>query len=287
MSFDFLHNIFSRGSFARTDSPLVSVGGVSSNSATLTYDVLHFDSTGNLLVNAAVGGGSSQISGSVTAVITAGTVTALAIWTQRLDATNDAITVYQNVTNSNWSVIASQSGNWTAAVSAMTGTVTVQALLAGTMTVSSVLSGTMSSINHGQARTTDPATAADGANKVFITDSLGKQVVLPGSVPDLTMRGSFQGAGVLAQTLIPTPGAGRRIAVQAIGITASASEALNVIISGGPSPWTFGPFVPTGGISINAGGAVMYLTSASANLSVAGSTTASFGIVASGYQTSN
>jgi hypothetical protein len=120
---DFLRNIFSRGNVARTDSPIVSVGGVSSNSATLTYDVLHFDSTGNLLVNAAVGGagggtvsisgtqqvnvvqwGSSNVQSASFGVPTVG-------WFQRLDATNDAVTVYQAVTNS-WTVsIRDSSGN--------------------------------------------------------------------------------------------------------------------------------------------------------------------------------
>lgn len=141
---------------------------------------------------------------------------------------------------------------------------------------------------YGQARTNDIApAAANGSGSPIITDSLGKQVVLPGAIGDMTVRGSFQGAGVLAQTLIATPGAGRRIAVQFLGITVSASEALNVIISGGPANLTFGPFVPTGGISAVAGGAPLYITSASTNLSVAGSTTASFGIVATGYQMSN
>jgi hypothetical protein len=208
----------------------------------LTIDVLHFDGTGNLLVNAVVGGGSSQISGTVTAIVTAGTLTVQALlagtvstlWPQRLDASNDAV------------------------------------------------------LSYGSARTNDILIVnASSSNSPMITDSLGKQVVLPGAVGDMTRRGSFQGAGVLAQALIATPGAGRRIAVQFLGITVSASEALNVILSGGPTNLTLGPFVPTGGISANAGGAPMYITSASTNLSVAGSTTASYGIVATGYQMSN
>lgn len=252
---DFLRNIFSRGSFARTDSPVVVVGGISSNSATLTVDVLHFDSTGNLLVNTAVGGsgGSSQISGSVTAIVTAGTMTVQAL---------------------------------------LAGTVTVQALLAGTVSAlwpQRLDASNDAILSYGSARTNDISglMAASGSNIPMICDSLGKQVVLPGSVGDMNVRGSFQGAGVLAQTLISTPGAGRRIAVQFLGITLSASEAMNIIISGGPTNLTFGPFVPTGGIAANAGGAPLYITSASTNLSVAGSTTASYGIVATGYQMSN
>jgi hypothetical protein len=258
---DFLHAIFSRGNQAATNDPVVSFGGVSSNSASLTYDVAHFDSTGNLLVSVvgSVAGGTSTVAGAVSQ---SGTWTVQSIWVQRLDATNDAVTVYQNVSNSNWSVIASQSGAWT-------------------------VTGVLSSINLGQARTTDPVAAANAANTAMITDSLGKLVVLPGAVGDQFVGGTAQVAGVAAQPLIATPGAGRRIAVQSLGFLVSASEALNIILSGGPTNRTFGPFVPTGGISLNAGGAPLYITSASTNLSVAGSITASFGAFASGYAMSN
>lgn len=251
---DFLHNIFSRGQYAGTDSPAVIVGGMDTTSATITADFVHMSGGAVLVhtVNAASGTASSigaggtisfvALVGTVSFVanvgtmssLLSGTMTANAIWTQRLDASNDAV------------------------------------------------------LSYGSARTTDILIVnASSSNSPMITDSLGKQVVLPGAVGDLTMRGSFQGAGVLAQALITTPGSGRRIAVQAVGITCSASEALNVILSGGPANLTFGPFVPTGGISMNAGGAPLYITSASTNLSVAGSTTASFGIVATGYQMSN
>jgi hypothetical protein len=294
---DFLHNIFSRGSYGRTDSPVVSVGGISSNSATLTYDVLHFDATGNLLINAAIGGGgggSVSQSGSWTVVVSAGTVTALAIWTQRLDATNDAITVYQNVTNSNWSVIASQSGNWTTAISGGTMTVaalvagTVSQLLAGTVTVTSVLSGTMSTFLVGQARTTDPAPAfADGTRAPIITDSLGKVVVLPGAAGDQHVDGAVQVAGVLSTTLIAAVGIGRRIAVQSVLATGSGSQIVKVILQGGPNNRTFGFVSPTGGFSLNAGGAPLYITSASTALSVAGDVTSTFNIFVSGYAMSN
>ena len=294
---DFLHSIFSRGSQAATFHPVVSIGGVSSNSASLTYDVAHFDSTGNLLVNVAVGGGGgasgtatsnviASQSGSWTVAVSQGTITALAIWTQRLDATNDAITVYQNVSNSNWTVIASQSGNWTAAISG--GTMTAAALLAGTVTVSSVLSGTMSSILVGQARTTDPGPAfADGTRAPIITDSLGKQIVLPGAAGDQHVDGAIIVAGVLSTTLIAAVGIGRRIAVQSILATGSGSQIVRVVLQGGPSNRTLGFVAPTGGFSLNAGGAPLYITSASTALSVAGDVTSTFNIFASGYAMSN
>jgi len=237
---DFLHNIFSRGSVARTDSPIVSVGGVSSNSGTLTYDVLHFDTAGALIVS---GGGSGTAtsnvvasqSGSWTVAVSQGTITALTIWTQRLDASNDAILSYGSVRTSD---------------------------IAGLM-------------------------AASGSNIPMITDSLGKQVVLPGAVNDLHLNGQAFVAQVAAVSLIATPGAGKRIAVQSILVTASASQIVQVIITGGPSSRTFGYASPTGGFALNAGGAPLYITSASTNLSVQGDVTASFNVFASGYSMSN
>src|SRR6185295_1408738 len=178
---DFLHAIFSRGSQNATNDPLVMIGGVDYTSQSLTTEVGHMSGGALLVYNVgpSAGGtatsivsisgtpnvnvvqwGSSNVQSASFGVPTVG-------WFQRLDATNDAVTVYQNVSNSNWSVIASQSGNWT--ISA--GSMTIQAVLNGTMTVSSVLSGTMSAINLGQARTTDPAAAANAANTAMITDS--------------------------------------------------------------------------------------------------------------------
>lgn len=244
---DFLRAIFSRGVSGATYDPVVSIGGVDNTSASLTYDVAHF-SNGALVVTQ-VGGAS----GTATSIV--------------------SISGTPNVNVVQWGSSNVQSASF--------GVPTVGWFQRLDATNDAILA-------YGQARTNDIAPAVtNGSNTPIITDSLGKQVVLPGAVGDMTVRGSFQGAGVLAQTLITTPGAGRRIAVQFLGITVSGSEALNVILSGGPTNLTFGPFVPTGGISANAGGAPMYITSASTNLSVAGSTTASFGIVATGYQMSN
>ncbi len=269
MSQDFLHNIFSRGSIGRTDSPVVSIGGISSNSGTLTYDVAHFDQTGNLLVSVinpssvafsgSIAVGAVSQSGSWTVAISGGTVSAII----------SAGTVTSVISGGTVTAIVS-AGTVTAVVSA--GTVT--AILFAS-TVSSVLSGT------------DPVAAADGTPKAIITDSLGKQVVLPGAVNDLHLNGQAQVAQIAAATLIPTPGAGRRIALQSILVTGSASQIVQVIISGGPSARTFGFCMPTGGFGHAAGGAPLYITSASTNLSVAGDVTASFNIFASGYSLSN
>ena len=240
---DFLHNIFSRGSATRTDSPVVVVGGVSSNSSSLTIDVMHYDQTGNLLVNVAVGGGGgSQISGTVTAIVTAGTVTVQALlagtvsalWPQRLDATNDAILVY------------------------------------------------------GQARTNDIAPAAtNGSNTPIITDSLGKVVTLPGAVNDLHVDGAVATPGVLAQTLIASQGAGRRIAIQSILVTNSGSQTLLFTIVGGIANRVFGYAPPGGGFALNAGGAPLYISSASIAISVLCDATATCQVFASGYAMSN
>lgn len=237
MSQNFLDNIFSRGAFARTDSPLVSVGGVSSNSATLTYDVLHFDATGNLLVNAALGGGGAggavSQSGSWTVAVSQGTMSVL--WAQRLDATNDAILAY------------------------------------------------------GQARTNDIAPAVtNGSNTPIITDSLGKIVVLPGAVGDQHLTGAVSNiASTASQTLIATPGVGRRIALQSLLVTASGSAPVQITISGGPNNRTLGILQPTGGWSQNAGGAPLYITSASTVLLIVSNATSSYWAYASGYAMSN
>ena len=346
---DFLHNIFSRGTFARTDSPIVSVGGVSSNSATLTYDVLHFDSTGNLLVNniapaAAVNIGAVSQSGSWTVVISGGTLSALIAGTVTAVAqiSGGTVSIAGGISigavsqSGSWTVAisggtvslaggislgeVSQSGSWTFALSGGTlsaliaGTVTAIAQISGGTltaivsagTVTSVISGgtvtaivsagtvtgvicagTLSSIILGQARTTDPVVAADGTNKAAMFDSLGKQVVLPGAVNDLHMDGQVQIAQVAATALIATPGAGRRIAMQSLLVTGSGSQVVQVIISGGPSSRTFGFVTPIGGFALNAGGAPLYITSASTNLSVALDATSTCNIFASGYNMSN
>lgn len=247
---DFLRNIFSRGSFARTDSPVVVIGGVSSNSASLTIDVAHFDGTGNLLVNVAVGGGGS-ISGTVTATVIAGTMTVQAL---------------------------------------LAGTVTAQALLAGTVSAlwAQRLDATNDAIlNYAQARTSDPVAATNGSNTPMISDSLGKIVVLPGSVNDRHLDGDLEKAGVLTSQLIASQGTGIRIAVQNVFVSGSGSQIAAIVLAGGPSNRTLGYLNPTGNFQIEAGAAALYITSASAALSAFGSVTTTFHIFASGYALSN
>lgn len=52
---DFLRARFLRGQFAQTFEPIISVGGVNDSSSSLTYDVNHYDASGNLKVNAILG----------------------------------------------------------------------------------------------------------------------------------------------------------------------------------------------------------------------------------------
>lgn len=123
---DFLHAIFSRGSLNKTYDPLVMVGGVNDSSATLTTDVLHFDSQGWVKVNVMSGGGggsgTSVISGTaaVNVVQWGGSNVQSASfgvptvgWFQRLDATNDAVTCYQvSTATGSWIVsVRDSSGN--------------------------------------------------------------------------------------------------------------------------------------------------------------------------------
>lgn len=119
---DFLHAVFSRGGQNATSDPVVIVGGVNDSSGTLTTDVAHFDGSGFLRVNVMTGGGVSTVSISGSAQVNvvqwgSSNVQSASFgvptvgWFNRLDATNDAVTVYQAVTNS-WTVsIRDSSGN--------------------------------------------------------------------------------------------------------------------------------------------------------------------------------
>lgn len=250
---DLLTAIFSRGSLNSTYDPLVMIGGVNNSSTTLTTDVAHFDATGNLLVNVAVGGGGGG-SGTATSIVSISGTPAVNIvqwgnsnvlsasfgvptvgWFQRLDATNDAI------------------------------------------------------LNYGQARTNDIAPAAtNGSNTPLITDSLGKIVVLPGAVGDQHLDGHVANiASTASQTLIATPGVGRRIALQKIFVSGSGSAVSQITISGGPNNRTLGFLPATGQINLEAGGAPLYITSASTVLLIVSNVTTSFSAFASGYAMSN
>ena len=196
---DFLHAIFSRGASASTFTPLVMVGGVDYTSNTQTVDVLQFSGGAALVyqvnptgvtvsgtvnlagtgaVNVVQWGGSNVQSASF-GVPTVG-------WFQRLDATNDAITVYQNVTNSNWSVIASQSGaNWTQIASQ-----------SGSWTVSI----RDSSQNTIIATNTTPALSAQGVN----VRPIG---------PTTTLRSYTFIAGTTGSVVVAATDGNRRLAV--------------------------------------------------------------------------
>ena len=178
----------------------------------------------------------------------------------------------------------SQSGSWTVSVRDSSGN---PALATNATPVGTEQAWIARAYNYGQGRTTDPAAVANAATAPMITDSLGKQVVLPGSVNDLHLDGQAAVAGVLATALIANQGAGRRIALQSILTTCSGSQTVLVIVSGGPNNRTFGYAFPGGGFALNAGGAPLYITSASTALSVAGDVTATFNVFASGYSLSN
>lgn len=142
---------------------------------------------------------------------------------------------------------------------------------------------------YGQARTNDIAPAATNAsNTPLITDSLGKLVVLPGAVGDQHLDGAVSNiASTASQTLIATPGVGRRIALQNIFVSGSGSAFCQVTIAGGPNNRTLGFLGPTGQINIEAGGAPLYITSASTVLLIVSNVTTSFSAFASGYAMSN
>lgn len=121
---NFLQAIFSRGSLNATYDPLVMVGGVNDSSGTLTTDVLHFDSQGWLRVDVMSGGGGAAAGTQAVNVVQWGSSNVQSAsfgvptvgWFQRLDQTNDAVTIYASTTTASTFI----------KVSGTTGSVVVQ-----------------------------------------------------------------------------------------------------------------------------------------------------------------
>jgi hypothetical protein len=248
---DYIRCKFGKGQTGRTDDPIISVGGMNVSGS---YVGLSFDAAGFLLVSGSGGGG-------VPVTIT-GTQS-----TRVFDSSGNPVLA----TNTN--PIGTEQG-WITRIAA------AQALQGGTVQDSPVLVG-------GEARTTDGTTSASATQRRIILDSLGKLVTLPGAINDLHLDGAVSQAGVIATALIANQGSGKRIAMQSLLVTCSGSATVQVIISGGPNNRTFGFAAPGGGFALNAGGAPLYITSASTALSVAGDVTSTMDIFASGYSLGN
>jgi hypothetical protein len=250
---DYIRCKFGKGQTGRTDDPIISVGGMNVSGS---YVGLSFDAINALIVTGTLtGGGGGPVSQSGT-------------WSTRVfDSSGNPVLA----TNTN--PIGTEQG-WITRIAA------AQALQGGTVQDSPVLVG-------GEARTTDGTTSASATQRRIILDSLGKLVTLPGAINDLHLDGALQQAGVIATALIANQGSGKRIAMQSLLVTCSGSATVQVIISGGPNNRTFGFAAPGGGFALNAGGAPLYITSASTALSVAGDVTSTMDIFASGYSLGN
>lgn len=139
----------------------------------------------------------------------------------------------------------------------------------------------------GEARTSDPTAVANAQLIRILLDSLGKIVSLPGAINDLHLNGQANIAQVAAAAVIPSQGAGKKIVLQSILVSCSGSQTVQVIVSGGANSRTFGYAFPGSGFAKAAGGAALYITSASSALSVAGDVTSTMNIYATGYSIGN
>lgn len=251
---NFLQSIFWRGQGAQTFDTVVSVGGVDYTSASISYEVNHY-SGGALLVTQFGGGGGGPVSQSGT-------------WSTRIfDSSGNSIIA----TNTN--PVGTEQGLISRIAAA-------QALNGAAVADSPVLMG-------ADARTSDGTAVGNQTQRRIISDSLGKQIVLVGSLNELHLDGAVQQAGVIATALIANQGAGKKIAMQSLLVTCSGSQTVQVIISGGPNNRTFGFASPGGGFTIMAGGAPLYITSASTALSVNCDATSTTDVFASGYSLGN
>lgn len=254
---NFMQSIFFRGQGAQSFDTVVSVGGVNDSSTSLTYDVNHYDSSGALRVSGVFSGSG----GSTFPVSQSGT------WSTRIfDSSGNSIIA----TNTN--PVGTEQG--------LIVRSPAQALQGATAPNSPYSIG-------AEGRLSDGTPVTSGQLVRIIADSLGKQVVLPGAVNDLHLDGAVQQAGVIATALIANQGAGKKIAMQSLLVTCSGSQTVQVIITGGPNSRTFGFAAPGGGFALAAGGAPLYITSASTALSVNCDATSTTDVFASGYSLGN
>ncbi len=141
-----------------------------------------------------------------------------------------------------------------------------------------------------QARTTDitPVTSAQRVN--LIADTLGKLVVLQGSVHDLQSNGTTNYTTTTAADVIAAAGAGVRIAVTSILATnAHATVASKVEIRDGTTVKIIGHCAAAGGgFSLNSGGRPLFITTANTAATARAVTTgADIDVSISGYKIAN
>ena len=141
-----------------------------------------------------------------------------------------------------------------------------------------------------EARTTDitPVASADAARA--IADTLGKQVVLIGAVPELQLRGAATYTTTTAADVIAAQGAGIRVVVMSVLVTnAHATVGTKVEIRDGTTVRILGFAAANGGgYSHNGGGVPLFISTA--NTAVTGrcaTTGADVDITVSGYRIAN
>ena len=138
-----------------------------------------------------------------------------------------------------------------------------------------------------EGRTTDGTAVATGQLIRILSDSLGKIVTLPGAVNNLHQDGEVLLTTTATSPVIATIGTGVRIVLQSILVTNSGTGTAKVILSGGPNNRTFGFVVPGGRFDLQAGGAALYITSASTALFVKTDITSTTEVFCSGYSIGN
>jgi len=112
-----------------------------------------------------------------------------------------------------------------------------------------------------EARTSDKAVTANSLIVGGIADSLGKQVILLGSVPDLQRQGT-QNYTTASGTILVSPGASNRFAVMSVLVTnAHATVSTKVVIKDGLTTKIQGYAAAAGGgFAMHGGGVPLFIT---------------------------
>jgi hypothetical protein len=145
-------------------------------------------------------------------------------------------------------------------------------------------------LNGLEGRTTDGTAVTSGNAVRALADTLGKQVVLQGSVHDLRSNGTANYTTTTAADVIAAAGAGVRIAATAILVTnAHATVGTKVEIRDGTTVKIIGYAAPAGGgFQHNNGGTPLFISTANTAVTARCVTTgADVDVSISGYRIAN
>lgn len=140
------------------------------------------------------------------------------------------------------------------------------------------------------ATTADITAVASGDTARAIADTLGKMVVLQGSVHDMHVRGKANYTNTTASDVIAAAGSGVRIAVTSVLVTnAHATVSTKVDIRDGTTAKITGyAAAPGGGFVLSAGGMPLFITTANTAVTAVPITTGSdIDVTISGYKIAN